>query len=136
MIVLVTGSQTWTDYRRVYRALADVSARFPDKPITLIHGDARGADRLAATAAKRLGWGVKPFPCDWSVRPDTPPWAVRRRHDGHAYDVRAGQLRNLVMLDRRPDLVVAFHRAGSPGTLHCVREAERRGLPVERHIHE
>lgn len=47
----------------------------------------------------------------------------------------AGMVRNNVMLDLRPDIVLAFHDdlARSRGTAHCVREAQLRGIPV-RHV--
>ena len=46
---------------------------------------------------------------------------------------RAGVLRNLAMLDEQPTRVLAYHRAGSPGTTHTITEARRRGIPVVVH---
>lgn len=82
--------------------------------VEVIHGDARGADLLAAAAAMRLGFGVRAFPANWKLH-------------GRA----AGPIRNLQMLDERPDKVIAFHDGRSRGTQHTIDEARRRGIPVE-----
>ena len=73
---------------------------------------ARGADRLAATWAKRHGVTLREYPADW-------------KHEGRAAGIR----RNARMHDtERPDYVVAF--PGGRGTAHMVRYARRRGTPV------
>jgi hypothetical protein len=91
----------------------------------VIHGAAsrkprgveRSADMLADRAARELGFTVEPHPADW------------KRH-GKA----AGPIRNLAMLDTKPDLVLAFQRDGSRGTQHTIDEARKRGIPVEVHV--
>lgn len=109
MKVLVCGSRTWTDEGAVRRRLAELP---PDAVI--LHGGARGADAMAARAAADLGLQVRAYPADWG------------RH-GRA----AGLIRNVLMLDEGPDLVIAFQRDRSRGTEHTVTEARRRGVPVE-----
>jgi hypothetical protein len=83
-------------------------------PYEVIHGGARGADAMAGMAAKWCRLPVEEYPADW------------RTHGR-----RAGFLRNLEMLDQRPDLVIAFQRNGSRGTQHTIDEARKRGIPVE-----
>lgn len=62
------------------------------QPDVLIHGDCRGADRLAARLAKELGIEVRAYPADWNQGPS------------------AGPRRNQRMLDlESPDLVIAIH---------------------------
>jgi hypothetical protein len=97
---------------RVLRLL-DV-AKGPIK--TLIHGDAPGADRLAAAWAKDTGLAefgeLLAFPADWE------------KH-GNA----AGPIRNQQMLDEgKPDMVIAF--PGGIGTANMVRLARKAGVPV------
>ena len=111
MKVLVCGSRDWADIRPIYDRLRQFG-----RGVTVIHGAARGADSLAATAARSLGIAEKAFPADW-------------RGKGK----RAGIIRNLQMLDEAPDLVIAFQRNGSRGTQHTIDEARRRGIPVEVH---
>ena len=109
MRVLVCGSRTWTDARAIGARLSRLPAG-----TTIIHGAARGADSLAGRAAARLRLPVEASPADWAG-------------EGRA----AGFLRNRRMLDTRPNLVLAFWDGRSRGTLDCVEEATRRGIPVE-----
>lgn len=77
----------------------------------LIHGDARGADRLAH------GWAV-----DMGIQPVRVPamWDIHGN--------RAGAIRNVNMLLLEPHLVVAF--PGGPGTAHMVRISKAKGIRV------
>lgn len=109
MTVLVCGSRNWGDGKRIATRLDELGPG-----TTIIHGAARGADRIAGAVATSLGYTVQEFPADW-------------RGKGKA----AGVIRNLEMLDQKPDLVLAFQRAGSTGTQHTIDEARRRGIPVE-----
>lgn len=126
MKVLVTGSRSWTDPEPIRARLAQL----PPGSFVM-HGDAAGVDRIAATIARELGHEVKSFPADWRVKADTPPGAIRKRRDGAPFDARAGHLRNLRMLDQQPDVVLAFWDGRSPGTWHCIEAAIERGIPVE-----
>lgn len=116
---LVCGDREWTDefkMRRRLEALARESHTHPIARWEIIHGDCRGADRLADRVARLLGLTVRPFPADWEK-----------------YGKAAGPIRNREMLDTNPDLVIAFHPrlARSRGTYDTVMEANRRGIPVE-----
>lgn len=109
MRVLVCGSRTWTDVEAIGRELAC----FPGDT-TIIHGAAKGADAIAETIASQLGFKLLVFPAFWET-------------EGRA----AGPLRNLRMLaEGQPDLVLAFHKAGSKGTAHMIRAAEFAGIEV------
>lgn len=116
--VLICGSRTWTNAERILERLApmNMEAFKRGERVTLLHGNAPGADRLARGIGNGLGhFDVRAFPADW------------QRHGK-----RAGILRNLEMLDEEPDLVLAFSH-GSPGTQFTIDEARRRGIPVEVH---
>lgn len=109
MKVLVCGSRdfsrpTWIAQRLV---------KLP-RGSEVIHGDARGADRTAALFARSFGLKETAYPADW-------------RGKGR----RAGIIRNLEMLDQKPDLVIAFWDGRSTGTKHTMDEAQRRGIPLE-----
>jgi DNA-binding MurR/RpiR family transcriptional regulator len=107
--VVVSGSRGWTDYAAIRMALAELPARS-----TIIVGGARGADTLAEEAAHHLGHVVDVYRADWD-----------------RYGKRAGYIRNALMLDQEPDLVLAFWDGESKGTLHTMKEAKRRNIPVE-----
>lgn len=110
LLVLVCGSRTWSRDD----IIAEQLARLP-RGSTIIHGGARGADRIAAAIARKLGLPVEEYPAKWHGRKGV-------------YNPHAGLERNLVMLDRGPDLVLAFHRDNSTGTQHVISEATRRGI--------
>lgn len=109
MKVLVCGSRDFRDHLAVIRRLDQF-----ERGTHIIHGGCRGADQIAGTIANKLGMAVTEFPADW-------------KNLGRS----AGFRRNLAMLDEKPDLVVAFWKDGSTGTAHTVREAQKRGIPVE-----
>jgi hypothetical protein len=106
--VLVCGSRDWKDERAIRERLE----RLP-RGTTVIHGGARGADRTAGVLARGLGFAVEEYPADWS------------------HGRRAGIMRNLEMLDTKPDLVLAFWKDASRGTGHVVTEALAREIDVE-----
>ena len=78
---------------------------------TVIHGNAKGADSLADEWARENSVEVIPCPADWETH-------------GKA----AGPIRNLEMLQHKPDLVIAF--PGGNGTKDMVDKAKREGIPV------
>lgn len=104
--VLVCGSRDWPDYHTIRIQLE----RLP-RGTTIIHGGARGADRMAGTAADALGFPVEVFEAEWD-----------------RYGRRAGIIRNREMLDQNPNLVLAFSLNYSAGTEHTIREAQDRGI--------
>lgn len=108
-LVLVCGSRSWNDADAIRERLAQLP-----RGARIIHGGARGADRIAATVARSLGIPETAYLPDWIAEPR-----------------RAGILRNLVMLDQRPDYVIAFWDGLSTGTGHTVKAARERGIPVE-----
>ena len=109
MRVLVCGSRDWTDETRIFQQLLLLP---PGTEI--ITGAARGVDRIAADNARLLEFPVREFPADWN------------RHGRSA-----GFIRNNEMLNEDPDLVIAFWDGQSRGTAHTIREAEKRGIPVQ-----
>jgi hypothetical protein len=109
--VLVSGARAWADLEPIRRELAPLPAGS-----VVIHGDANGADRLAAQVAGELGLEVLACPAEWS-----------------RYGKRAGLVRNQTMLaEHRPDLILAFHPdiEQARGTKHMVTIARKAGVPV------
>lgn len=116
MKILVCGSRTYNNEAEIKRVL-DI---FVDDPAetTIIHGNAKGADRLAGRVAYEMGCNIIAVPADWDVH-------------GKA----AGMIRNQKMLDMKPDLVLAFFdpeipMAESRGTSGMVRIARAAGVEV------
>ena len=113
MRVLVTGSRDWQDWDTIREVLQSIDHGETER--ILIHGEARGADFIAAEIARALGWQVWSYPADWE-----------------AHGKGAGPIRNQQMLDEgQPDLVMAFPLPQSRGTWDMVRRAEWAGVKVK-----
>lgn len=108
-VVLVCGSRDWEDRDAINQRIAEL----PEGSV-VIQGGARGADIMARHAAVLAGLHWAEVPAQW-----------------HQHGKRAGVIRNRVMLDLKPELVIAFQCNGSRGTQHTIDEARRRGIPVE-----
>jgi hypothetical protein len=110
-IILVTGSRDWDDYQTIWSELNKcISAEL------LLHGMARGADRLADRAAKELKFkAIRGYPALWDE-----------------YGRSAGPIRNSLMLTHgKPDFVLAFQKDGSRGTQHMIDIARKAGVSVK-----
>lgn len=107
--VLVTGGRDFADRDLLFHTLDRLHL---ERGIALvIHGAARGADRLANDWAKERRVPRHACPADW---------------DG--LGPAAGPIRNSFMLTLSPDLVVAF--SGGGGTLDMVNKAELASVEV------
>jgi YspA, cpYpsA-related SLOG family len=107
-VVMVCGSRSWRDYETIHMRLAQWM------PSLVMHGGARGADELAQRACEALGIPTHVL---------YPLWLKHGRH--------AGLRRTDALLDGEPDQVLAFWDGSSPGTRYTIREANRRGIPVD-----
>jgi hypothetical protein len=111
MKVLVTGGREYKGRKFLSDELWKIHEATPIT--TLIHGGARGADRLAGDWGRnRKTIEVISVPADWN-----------------RYGKKAGALRNQLMLDEhQPELVLAF--PGGTGTADMVRRARAHNIPV------
>ena len=109
MKVLVCGSRHFEDEGLLRSVLDKIECD------TIIHGMARGADRLGGEYGKSHGKHVLEYPALWNT-----------------YGRRAGPIRNAQMLEEgQPDLVVAFRGLNSRGTQDMINKARKAGVPVE-----
>ncbi len=136
MRVLVTGSRSFTDYAAIHAALAEAVVDQPG-PHTLVHGEAKGADRMAARIARGLGWTIEAHPADWNqpcTAHCTHRGGRRDRDDGSSWCPSAGAKRNREMCELGADLVLAFYARGAKnvGTADCVKSAGKCEIPVRR----
>lgn len=103
-LVLCCGSRGWHWRPPVQYALSLLRETLGH--FTVLHGGARGADTVAGTSADALGLDVEVIRPDWN-----------------RYGSTAGFIRNVTMLERRPDYVIAFWDGCSRGTLHTIQKA-------------
>jgi UDP-N-acetylmuramoylalanine-D-glutamate ligase len=116
MRILVTGGRDFTDWVKLDKVLNDIWEHEAGRFVTIIHGGAPGADRLAREWAQILAEDHEGdellFQADWQ-----------------RYGKAAGVVRNQRMLDEgKPDLVVAF--PGGRGTADMVQRARKAGVEV------
>lgn len=109
MRVLITGSRNFTNTKLMYNALSSIQ----NNGITLVHGGCRGADKIAEKIGKELGFQIEEHLANW---------------DKHGKS--AGMIRNVEMLNSGIDLVLAFPTKESRGTIHCIKEAVGKNIPV------
>ena len=108
--LLITGGRDFTDAAVIEGALMDIEQR----PDVIIHGDAAGADRVAAKIAAKWGIEVWKFPANWA-----------------RYGKSAGPRRNYQMIQEgRPTRVLAF--PGGAGTANMIKQAKKAGLLIRR----
>jgi len=115
--VLVTGDRNWTDIIGIGEVFVDFLEERNIDPadVTVIHGDARGADKLAAYMAEFLGMNPIPYPAKWTQ-----------------YGKAAGPIRNKEMLTANPDIEFAFafhpNLKESKGTRDMIGLLEKAGI--------
>ena len=107
--LLITGGREFKDREGAFALLDRAHAKF--KITHLIHGDARGADRIAAEWAVSRGVQVVACPANWEH-----------------YKNAAGPIRNQYMIELCPDAVLAF--PGGKGTKNMVEQAARHNVTV------
>lgn len=113
MLVLCSGSREVFDPEQARSLIAQRLEQLP-KGTTIMHGHAqKGVDSWVDGIAYALGFEVNRYPADWTLG----------KHAGH--------VRNELMLDLRPDLVLAFWNGSSPGTKGVIKGAKKRGIELE-----
>ena len=107
--LLVCGGRDYTDKEAVWNLLDRAHAKFN---IThLIHGDAKGVDRLAGEWANARGVQEVSCPANWA-----------------RFKNAAGPIRNQYMAELDPNALIAF--PGGKGTKNMVEQAARHGITV------
>lgn len=139
--VLVTGSRHATDAHHdvIFGALKTINNTYPG-PHTLIHGGAKGVDRIADRIAAGGGWRIRAIPADWDARcvETCTPGHRKPRQGGGTYCPAVGNYRNTKLVaavaPHLPDAVgLAFPLPASKGTWDCVRQMKAAGIPVTIH---
>jgi hypothetical protein len=117
--IIICGSRNWADRERIADRLYDLEGldQFT-YPITIVHGNAKGADRIAHQEAQKLGLLVEPHP----YQPFISPTVSAKR---------APLERNTHMAALGADLCIAFWDGRSTGTRDMLDKAEAAGIPVE-----
>lgn len=107
--LLVCGGRDFNDIPFLTKTLDRIHKKVG--PMVVIHGDARGADRMAGCWARSNGLHEVKVPALWDH-----------------YSNGAGPKRNTAMLVLQPQGVVAF--PGGSGTANMVDQSVAAGIPV------
>ncbi len=112
IIVVVYGSRHWNDAAAIEGVLDELGG-----PLMVLHGDCRGADKMAERIARERGWYTEAYPADWK-----------------RYGKRAGPIRNreMIQASHGVDMVLAFHEdlSQSRGTRDMIFAANKAGIEV------
>jgi hypothetical protein len=111
MKAIFCGDRNWDDEVPIRTALLELPL-----DTIIIHGCARGADKMAGRIAKEMGFTVMEVPANWE-----------------RYGKSAGPIRNREMLQLGPDLVIAFHGNinESKGTKDMLKIAKKAGIKTK-----
>lgn len=120
--ILVCGGREFKDSDFLRETLHDclltVRTEFPDQRMVIVHGDGRGADKMAGQWAADFNVPCLRIPAEWDL-----------------WDKGAGFMRNQQMLDWFAiDRVVAFD--GGPGTADMCKRAKAKGIPVTHAVQD
>lgn len=124
MKIVVTGGRDYADRDHVFLVLDRLHTETPIA--ILIHGACGWDGDRPASFARELR-GADGLADAWAIARAVPVERVPARW---ANGSKGGPLRNGLMLDRSPALVVAF--PGDRGTRNCVNQARQRGIRVEK----
>lgn len=126
MRILITGSRDWDNFDSVkYRIVEAISEWIKDHPgldssgaldwVTIIHGgNPRGADRIADMFARKYKLNLEVYEAQWDK-----------------FQKSAGYKRNRLMVDKNPDICLAFIKDKSRGATDCRNQAKAKGIPTE-----
>lgn len=114
--VMVSGSREWVWDSVIRKALQD---EWVPGRMRLIQGDAIGADKMAKAFGHGNGWEVIDY------RPNYTDFGKAATH-----------IRNLDMVNKRPDVALFFIRDMSNGTMTTLEKAVKARIKVRCFYHE
>lgn len=109
--VIIAGGRDFDDYQLLKATMDKLLCNITDE-ITVVCGQAKGADTLGEQYAMEKGYAIDYYPAQWKL-----------------YGKRAGYLRNEQMA-QNADALAAFWNGESRGTKHMIELAKRYGLKV------
>lgn len=136
MRVLVSGDRHYNNYAMMYTILAGMYSFVDgsDVDLTIIEGEAPGADIMSRKIGEELGAEVERYPAEWNTHDYEGTSGIKCTHwTRNGYCPAAGVRRNAQMLDEgKPDVVLCFHDdfENSRGTKDMATRAKEAGVPT------
>ena len=105
MRLMVTDSRNYDNFDEMYWILKIIINELDIRPIqsTIIHGNSRGADKIAGYVGRNLEFNIEVYHANWDK-----------------YGKAAGSIRNREMVNSGVDLVLAFPIGSSYGTRNAM----------------
>ena len=130
MKLCIVGDRDCDDYLFLVEALK--ASKFKIKDVTeVVHGDAKGADRLGKTWGETKGLFVKSFPAEWKNL--NTPGAIVKEGPYGPYNYKAGFDRNQKMAEYADAFVVLQPNGITPGSADIAEKAKKLNKPVYVH---
>lgn len=127
--IIVAGGRKFDNLTQVYKLLDQyISFKEITNPF-IIHGNARGADKMGESYAKSRNIPYKAYPAPWNDIKGKPDREIGVQHSGTRYWKLAGHHRNQQMADIGDHLVV-FWNGESTGSWDMINRANKAGLQV------
>lgn len=112
--LVIAGSRGFEDYSALSGAVDDFLKQLaPKRPVTIVSGTARGADRLGEQYARQKGYALEEYPANW-----------------HYFGKAAAVKRNAQMAEIA-DAAIVFWDGQSAGAKNMIECAEARGIPCQ-----
>jgi len=109
--IIIAGGRDFNDYEYLSKSVDDfINENFQCETITIVSGNARGADKLGERYARKRGYIVEKYPADWDK-----------------YGKAAGFINNEQMISVS-DGAIMFWDGSSRGTKHSIELARKKGL--------
>ena len=112
--LVIAGSRGFEDYSALSGAVDDFLKQLaPKRPVTIVSGTARGADRLGEQYAHQKGYALEEYPANW-----------------HYFGKAAAVKRNAQMAEIA-DAAIVFWDGQSAGAKNMIECAEAQGIPCQ-----
>ena len=126
MRVIVTGSRDWGD-----RLIIEERLSYLPGTTTIVHGAARGVDRMAEQEAQKHGFLIERHPAEWHIHGELNGLVPCKCPPEKKVCKLAGFRRNEEMAFLGADLCLAFWDGSSKGTLDMMERAAKYGIPID-----
>lgn len=134
MKVIIAGTRTFDDYRRLERVCDNLLKNFNKNELIIVSGTAEGADTLGKAYGDANGIAVVEFPARWDDL-NAPGAIIRVNKFGKKYNAKAGVDRNEEMAEYANGAII-FWDGKSKGTKSMIELAEKYKLKLKVVIYE
>lgn len=127
MKVLIFGGRDFNDYK-LLETKCDEILKNVNEEITIIEGDALGADKLDARYAIARRYKLSVMPAKWNDLTEE-PCKIKYNKNNKPYNALAGFNRNARMI-LITDIAIGFWDGTSRGTKNSIDLCKEKGIPL------